>query len=308
MVWMLETALKTYRPEAATFAQSMHKILFMTNHEEHWKVDNWPGETDRNLFMRATSEIPLYQETLCRIFVIGISKSHPINGRDTIDLAEHLAKKAAGLHPLITEDFQVLSVDKVDQVMEILFQLAAYYYPDSITLPADYTPPKMAISNAYWKAWQILVLLCAHNPAEFGAVAWENYPTLRAMMEMCITNQFVYPPPTLASGEQADELRAKDAQTAALEKQDVLQLETHLAAATNKATITEANSLLLAQLIANTPEGPFRRPPPAILEQLSQANHTYKIGHLLCRSRSPDFLLDILQRQGSNQVRRQVSF
>ena len=93
-------------------------------------------------------------------------------------------------------------MDRVHQVMELLFQLAAYHYPDSITLPKDYQPPKMAISNAYWKAWQILVLLCAHNPSDFGAVAWENYPTLRAMMEMCITNQFQFPPPTLATGEQ----------------------------------------------------------------------------------------------------------
>ena len=96
-------------------------------------------------------------------------------------------------------------MDRVHQVMELLFQLAAYHYPDSITLPKDYQPPKMAISNAYWKAWQILVLLCAHNPSDFGAVAWENYPTLRAMMEMCITNQFQFPPPTLAIGEQVSQ-------------------------------------------------------------------------------------------------------
>ena len=86
--------------------------------------------------------------------------------------------------------------------MEFLFQLAAYSYPDTITLPKDYVPPKMAIMSAYWKAWQILVLLCAHNPSGFGGYAWKNYPTLRALMEMCITNQFQFPPPTLASGEQ----------------------------------------------------------------------------------------------------------
>jgi hypothetical protein len=40
-----------------------------------------------------------------------------------------------------------------------------------------------------FQAWLILVLLCAHNPTEFGATAWEDYPTLRASMEMCITNQ-----------------------------------------------------------------------------------------------------------------------
>ena len=31
-------------------------------------------------------------------------------------------------------------------------------------------------------------------------------------------------------------------------------------------------------------------------------NSHYKLGHLLCRSRQPDFLLDILQRQGTNQA------
>ena len=95
-----------------------------------------------------------------------------------------------------------MNVDRDQQVMEFLFQLAAYSYPDTITLPKDYVAPKMAIMSAYWKAWQILVLLCAHNPSGFGGYAWKNYPTLRALMEMCITNQFQFPPPTLASGEQ----------------------------------------------------------------------------------------------------------
>ena len=49
-------------------------------------------------------------------------------------------------------------------------------------------------------------------------------------------------------------------------------------------------------------QGEFRRPPQTVLDLLAQANQHYKIGHLLCRSRNPDFLLDILQRQGSNQA------
>jgi hypothetical protein len=57
----------------------------------------------------------------------------------------------------------------------------------------------MAITASYWRAWQLLLIMTAHNPEEFGSLGWENYPTLRAMMEMCITSQFVFPPPTLAS-------------------------------------------------------------------------------------------------------------
>ena len=67
----------------------------------------WPDEASRHLYVKATSEIPLLQDTLCHLFVIGISKQHPINGRDVIDLIDVLVKKAAGLHPLIADDFQV---------------------------------------------------------------------------------------------------------------------------------------------------------------------------------------------------------
>ncbi len=55
-------------------------------------------------FSQATSEIPLMQETVTRLFLIGLSKYHPLNGPDTVDLAEFLAKRAAALHHLAAED------------------------------------------------------------------------------------------------------------------------------------------------------------------------------------------------------------
>lgn len=49
------------------------------------------------------------------------------------------------------------------------------------------------------------------------------------------------------------------------------------------------------------PMGTPRRPPKAVLEQLHSLNLTHRLGHLLCRSRKPDLLLDIIQRQGTSQ-------
>ena len=124
----------------------------------------------------------------------------------------------------------------------------------------------------------ILSLYAAHNPSSFGSCGWTEFPTLRAFMEMCITNQFVFPPPTMFSkgsgGEAgtADLFLAAEAATTAHEREAILQLERHLAAATHQPTITEANSLLLAQLIAIDPKGPLRKPPPQVLESLQQIN------------------------------------
>ena len=306
VVWMYETVISVFKSENTTiYPQSLHKLIFIANPEEYWRTDGWPMENERNILFKAVTDIPVLEDTLIHLFAIGVSKAHPINGRDTIELAEYLIKRASALYQLVSDDFAVLKAEKVTQVMELLFQLAAYSYPDSISLPADYSPPSMAISIAYWKAWQILVILCAHNPVEFGKLAWETYPTLRACMEMCITNQFNYfPPPTLAppGSEQADEHKARELQISAIERQEILDFETQLAAATNKATITESTSLLLAQLITMDPAGPLRKPRQEFLDSLQNSNQRFRIGHLLCRSRNPDFLLDILQRQGQNQA------
>ena len=87
----------------------------------------------------------------------------------------------------------------------------------------------------------MLLFYVAHNPGHFGPLAWDSYPTLRAFMEMCITNQFVFPPPTTAVGEAADVIRSKDVQTAVVEKTAILTFEQHLADACNKETIGESN-------------------------------------------------------------------
>ena len=34
--------------------------------------------------------------------------------------------------------------------------------------------------------------MSAHNTVQFGALGWDSYPTLRALMEMCITSQVLF--------------------------------------------------------------------------------------------------------------------
>ncbi|QQP56262.1 Uncharacterized protein FKW44_000862, partial [Caligus rogercresseyi] len=290
LVWLHDRVPKVFKPEGmASYSACLHKVLFMLNlvsMEEYIRIDGWPAENDRSLFFKAAGEVPITQESLILLFYIGMSKNLPINGLDTIHLAEELIKRAGGLQPLKSEDFPILYIDKPAEIIKCLFQLATYNYPESITLPSDYKPPILAISTAYWKAWMILLAL-------------ESYPTLRAFMEMTITNQFMFPPPTIAIGEVAEELKAKEFQIHQLERHSILELENHLA---KPNVISESNSLLLPQLITMDPHGDLRKPPEQVLDQLKKLNSLYKIGHLLCRSRKPDFLLDILQRQGSNQA------
>lgn len=60
-------------------------------------------------------------------------------------------------------------------------------------------------------------------------------------------------------------------------------------------------------VFSGTFRGPPRRPPPHILDQVKSLNQSLRLGHLLCRSRNPDFLLNIIQRQVSLRTGRRAS-
>lgn len=285
--WMYETVPLQFKPADTEYSQALHKLLFLEAPEAYNKGDQWPPDQhERAQLLRMVSEIPVQQDSILCIILIGITKDIPFKVPDTMEVIEQVIRRAASLKII---DFPTLIANKLE-IIDFLFSMAEYHHPENIVLPIGYEPPKLAISSLYWKAWNILLMLSAHNPSTFGAYCWEQYPMLRSLMEMCITNQF-------ADAKQPDE----ELQVAAIERTNILEFETHLAAATSKVVITEQNSLLLSQLMMMDPMGVARRPPMQILEQLQAQNTAQKLGHLLCRNRKPDLLLDIIQRQGSSQ-------
>lgn len=152
-----------------------------------------------------------------------------------MEIIEQMVRRAGNLKTGTT--YPPLEANNME-IINFLFSMSEYHHPDNIALPPLYEPPKLAISSLYWKTWTILLILSAHNTNTFGAFCWENYPMLRNLIEMCITNQFI----------QA-KLPEEELQLAVIEKQHILEFETHLAAATSKTVITEQTSLLLSQVI-----------------------------------------------------------
>lgn len=297
-VWWLHTIVpKLIEAKQQEYVFCLRKLLFMETGEQYAK-DNWPSEADRSAMIRLATECPVLQGTLMRILVIGLSRELPLNPPDAVEFVDILVKRAANLN---AQGRQVLFVERLE-LFDALLNLCTYRHPENIALPAGYTPPQLAISSLYWKAWTILLIISAYNPATFGLAAWDNYPTLKCMIEMVMTNNYKFPPPTTAVDDSViEEIRSKEIQVAQKEKQEILEFEGYLAASTTKVTITEANSLLIAQLTTMDPNGIARKPPQQVMDQLRSLNDSLKIGQMLCRSRNPDFLLDIIQRQGTSQ-------
>ncbi|XP_023372276.1 integrator complex subunit 1 isoform X1 [Otolemur garnettii] len=297
-VWWLHTVVPSIsKLSPKDYVHCLHKVLFTEQPETYYKWDNWPPESDRNFFLRLCSEVPILEDTLMRILVIGLSRELPLGPADAMELADHLVKRAAAVQ---ADDVEVLKVERI-QLIDAVLNLCTYHHPENIQLPPGYQPPNLAISTLYWKAWPLLLVVAAFNPENIGLAAWEEYPTLKMLMEMVMTNNYSYPPCTLTDEETRTEMINRELQISQREKQEILAFEGHLAAASTKQTITESSSLLLSQLTSLDPQGPPRRPPPHILDQVKGLNQSLRLGHLLCRSRNPDFLLNIIQRQASSQ-------
>ncbi|XP_056018068.1 integrator complex subunit 1-like isoform X2 [Ostrea edulis] len=298
-VWWLHTIVpKVIEVKLSEYVHCLHKVLFMESADQYYNKDNWPLEADRSTFLHLATNVPVLEDTLMRVLVIGLSRELPLGQVDAVELADQLVKRAASL---CLDGQVVLQMEKLELV-DALLNLCSYRHPTDITLPKGYKPPTLAISNLYWKSWVILLILAAFNPRTFGLTGWKNYPTLKCLMEQVMTGNFAFPPPTMADDElSVEDISNKEKQFAQQERQQILEFETHLAAATSKVTITEANSLLISQLTTMDPNGIARNPPTAITEQLKLLNDNLRIGQMLCRSRQPDFLLDIIQRQGSSQ-------
>lgn len=284
--WMYEVVPTLFKVQASDYNTALHKLLLLDNPEQYSRCDQWPSEPERAILLRMTSETPVHEETLIRLILIGITKEIPFSIPETMDILMLVIKRASAMRVV---NCPAVLTTKFD-IIDFLFSMAEYHHPENIKLPVDYEPPKLAITVLYWKAWLIMLMISAHNPSTFGAFCWNHYPTVKMLIEICITNQF---------NENA--VTKEELQIATIERDHILEFETYLAAQTSQAVITEENAILISQLMLLDPMGPARKIPSYILEQLRILNKTFKLGHLLCRSRKPDLLLDIIQRQGTTQ-------
>ncbi|XP_036342911.1 integrator complex subunit 1-like [Rhagoletis pomonella] len=184
--WMYETVPNLFKIQTLEYSQALHKILLLDSPEQYSRCDQWPSEPERAALLRIASETPVLEDTLLRIILIGITKDIPLTIPETIDVIMMVIKRASTMR---IPNFPAVQANKYD-VIDFLFNMVEYHYPENISLPLGYAPPKLAITVLYWKAWIIMLMISAHNPSTFGAFCWKHYPTMKLLIEMCITNQF----------------------------------------------------------------------------------------------------------------------
>lgn len=157
-------------------------------------------------------------------------------------------------------DLQRLPSIERKELFSAIFDITEYRPPANITLPEGYHPPALAISKLYWKGWLLLLVLSAFNPKTIGAMGWSEYPLLRGMMEMVMTNNFSFPMSmnlevsSKGITETRDAALMRELQLARAEKEAILEYENHLASSSGQKVITESTSYLVNQVTKLDPK------------------------------------------------------
>ncbi|KHJ46089.1 hypothetical protein D918_03753 [Trichuris suis] len=292
-----------------------HRLLFLDRPECYIGKDGWPTESEKNLLLRTVAESGVLEKTLLELVTVNQFGDLPFNLAVGIELVDQLVRRAY-FNPFNGQSKVNIEVTK--DLVGALLKACIYRRPEGIVLPPRYSPVPMAISSLYWMTWIDLVILSSTNPQTVGAALWKSYPTGHYLMEMVIVEQFTFPPFTLVSGEQtAASFWNIEEEAVETERREILELEVYLAAASTKQVITEENSLLLPQLMKYDPKyesfgslpkrcsmsfrGLARCPPTTVIDQMCLLSKQLGLRYKFCASRSPDFLLDIIDRQGALQ-------
>ncbi|UYV71556.1 INTS1 [Cordylochernes scorpioides] len=128
-VWWLHTLVHKMMPKMSTgdFVHCLHKVLFMESAEHYFNKDGWPPENERGLMLRLASEVPVLEDTLVRILVMGYSRDHPISAPDALDLTDQLIRRAAAIFLDVDKAISKFNCDlqqEREQILEFESHLA----------------------------------------------------------------------------------------------------------------------------------------------------------------------------------------
>lgn len=219
----------------------LFKILFMVDKPEQcYTIDNWPSESEKSTFFRVVSEIPVLSETLHQVLMI--TQNLPEHLYMLMLCAEENLLKTAAL---VQKDIYSIKLINMDNFINALFQICMYKYQD---------PPNLVVTVLYWKAWQILLLISALDPIDFGIKAWEKYPTLRLLMEMVMTDDYNFPPQcSINDNMTVEKYNSIESAAINLEKTEILEFENKFDVKQGINNKTESNSKLIGQVMKFDP-------------------------------------------------------
>jgi hypothetical protein len=249
-------------------------------------------EIEPERFRSVSSLLSLDEETMTRIVLMNLVPVHTeLSGTDALSILERITLRAARCANATGVQFQVKNLRLIDAI----FKLSIHKSPHSAS-------SLFANAGLYWRACLVAVIISCFNPA-FAELVWHQYPTLKALLEMCIVQQWHFPPLESEAKQLIERARqAREAEIALIIKfEGDAAAERALQTGEPVSLINEKSPIVL-QLVAFTQEH-VRAPSEEFVHLLGGVDRELQLGRHLCVVRQPDFLLDIIHRQPNTSNR-----
>ena len=294
------------------YMSCLYSIFFNAPINSYLRLETWPPDEPiglRNDLFRLSYTVPLLGETLYLLIQIGLTPQFRINPAVAVELIDSMVRRTFNVEQNMTNDYVSIYLRLPENRCEIflkkIFELTRYYIPIQIQLPSSYEIPKnLSITDMFWKTCLVCLLLASHDPQIFGRFIWTSIPQIRLFMEMLLTGDYTYPPKSMVESKNfLEKFYQKERIQLREEKDLILGLEKYLA---SPKIIDESNSQLLGKIISFDLQQ-IKRPTSQDKNEkqfyhlIQGLNNTFKLSSMLCRCRSPDFILDILNRQEQQQ-------
>ncbi|CAH8545718.1 unnamed protein product [Schistosoma bovis] len=276
--------------------------------------DIWPDQ-DNNFLTRLICDTDVSEKLLNQLLILGLDTScHFLTAAEAGDIVCNLIWRGAMLS--CDSGLDGVTVTRPEQLVDLLFASCTYLSDQQI--PAEMS--EFAYAQLYWKVTLTCIILAAYCPRTCGSYLWSNFPTVRRLMEIVISSDFISPSIKDSTSHNPN-VDLTEKMNYEIEVQLILRLESFLLANENKSTSTTSNaeenhsftsdssvvvtpesSQLINKLVRNNPRGPCRRLPEEQLCYLRFLCQRLHLERRLWNSRNPDFLLDLLHNQANDVV------
>ncbi|CAH8502659.1 unnamed protein product [Schistosoma turkestanicum] len=276
--------------------------------------DIWPDQ-DTNFLTRLICDTGVSEKLLNQLLILGLDTSWQfLTAVEAGEIVCNLIWRGA----MLSRDsgLEGLTITKPEQLIDLLFASCTYLSDQQI--PAEMS--ELAYAQLYWKTTLTCIILAAYCPRTCGSYLWSNFPTVRRLMEIVISSDFIGAS-TKESTSHNHNVEVTEKMNSEIEVQLILRLESFLLSNVNKNTSTTSNteenhpftsdsvvvvtpesSQLINKLVRNNPRGPCRRLPGEQLCYLRFLCQRLHLERRLWSTRNPDFLLDLLHSQANNVV------
>ncbi|KAI8603123.1 hypothetical protein EDD21DRAFT_370001 [Dissophora ornata] len=159
----------------------------------------------------------------------------------------------------------------------------------------------LAWTQSFWTCCLIVAMLASCNPRILALVVWDSMPVVRALLELCISQHYSFPPPNYTSRSEpsSERLLRRSIEADQKDRECVLAWEREAMIAQGQWGESRGDN----QLQPNESEyvgwlmrldfgiaQPARAPPAEIMQQLRGMNERFGLGMKLASSRDPDYL------------------